>query len=271
MLSEVACPLCGARSRRTRYRGLALAGATTGLHRCARCGVHYVSPRPTGAELERQYRDPDEQERYYREEYAPIVPAVTRHTDRTIRLLEAHQAPGTLLDYGGGAGVMAAAAARRGWRALGYDVSPAAARWGRELLGTEILDRLDAVRASPLAPFDAVAVVEVVEHVERPVELLREALSLLRPGGTLVVSTPNFASLARRRAGAAWGPIIPAAHIALYDPATLRRLLRAAGAEPLRVLTWWNELGRLPAPLRRLPWLRDPPGGHALLAFARAA
>ncbi len=222
-----------------------------------------------GADLERQYVDPEIQERYYREQYAPIVPAALRQAARTVRLLEAFRPGGTLLDLGCGAGVVAAAAAARGWLAIGYDVSPVAARWGRKLLGTDIVGNWGDVVDSPLAPFDAVAAIEVVEHVDRPLELLRRGLSALKPGGILVVSTPNLDSLARLRHGRRWSAILPDQHILYLNPRSLRRLLLRAGAEPLRVLTWSSEIARLPVPGAWLRWLRDPPGGHALLALAR--
>lgn len=264
-LHEVPCALCGSWRRRRVHRDLHLDGAPTAMWRCGDCGSGYISPRWTGADLLRQYVDPDEQERYYREEYAPIVPGVVASTDRTIALLERFAPVGSLLDYGCGAGVVAAAAARRGWRSVGYDVSPVAARWGRELLDAEVVNDWDAVAAR--GPFAAVAMVEVIEHLERPLETVRHALSALRPGGVFAISTPNLASLAHLRRGAAWPVVYPEAHILYLTPRALRWALRRCGAEPLATLTWSNEVARLPLPARL--GLRDPPGGPALLAFAR--
>jgi 2-polyprenyl-3-methyl-5-hydroxy-6-metoxy-1,4-benzoquinol methylase len=266
---EAPCPVCGSWSRRTVYGGLVLDATVTALHRCRVCRNRYISPRRTGDDLLHQYVDPKEQERYYREEYAPIVPAVVRNTGRTVRLLEAFTPPGTLLDYGSWVGVMAAAAAARGWHAIGFDVSPSAARWGRELLGTRVVDDWGKVVASDLAPFDVVALLEVVEHLEDPATVLRRALEVLRPGGTLVLSTPNFASLGRARRRERWPHIYPAQHILYFTPSTLRALMRDCGVRPLRTYTWSAEVARLSV-LPRWPAVPpDPPGGPALLAFGR--
>lgn len=269
VLREVPCPVCASTWRRRRYGDLSLCGQSTALFRCRGCGSGYISPRLVGHDLTRQYTDEADQERYYREMYAPIVPRLVAGMDLTMRLLEGFTRPGTLLDYGAGAAPVAAAAAKRGWGALGYDVSPVAARFGREALGTRVLTDWDEVAASPLAPFDAVAMIEVIEHVEDPRATVRHALSVLRPGGTLMVSTPNYASLARLARGSRWRMILPEGHILYFTPRSLRRVLRECGTRPLMTLTWWNLLGRLPGPRLWSRWLRDPPGGHGLLAFAR--
>ena len=59
----------------------------------------------------------------------------------------------------------------------------------------------DATRLSVMFPegsFDAVVMGELLEHVENPVDLLRQCHPVLRPGGTLVLSTPNPNSLIER-------------------------------------------------------------------------
>src|SRR5205085_8776424 len=46
----------------------------------------------------------------------------------------------------------------------------------------------------PGAPFDLIMAVELIEHLENPRHLLRECLGILRPGGRLIVTTPNINS-----------------------------------------------------------------------------
>ncbi len=85
--------------------------------------------------------------------------------------------------------------------------------------------------------FDAVTIIELIEHLpaESGLALLRRSLDVLRPGGKLLVSTPNYGSL--------W-PLVEALvnrlgeasyeeqHITRYDRASLRDLLvRAGGAD----------------------------------------
>ncbi len=44
------------------------------------------------------------------------------------------------------------------------------------------------------APFDAVAAIEIIEHLENPWHFFRQCFELLRPGGILIVTTPNNGS-----------------------------------------------------------------------------
>jgi SAM-dependent methyltransferase len=56
-------------------------------------------------------------------------------------------------------------------------------------------------------PVDRVLMVEVLEHLESPWTVLRIAAQLVRPGGRLVISTPNVASLRHRLELAARGQL----------------------------------------------------------------
>jgi 2-polyprenyl-3-methyl-5-hydroxy-6-metoxy-1,4-benzoquinol methylase len=58
--------------------------------------------------------------------------------------------------------------------------------------------RLAAEDADELAPADRVLLIEVIEHLEAPWSALRSAARLVAPGGRLVVSTPNLATLRTR-------------------------------------------------------------------------
>jgi SAM-dependent methyltransferase len=79
--------------------------------------------------------------------------------------------------------------------------------------------------------FDLVTMWDVVEHVPDPQALLRQARSLLKPDGWLLVETQNVTSSFARALGRRWQHYKHEEHLYHFDPATARRLLEQAGFE----------------------------------------
>ncbi|EEP75214.1 methyltransferase [Micromonospora sp. ATCC 39149] len=99
--------------------------------------------------------------------------------------------------------------------------------------------RLDVTRPLPLADRSVAGVVaaELIEHLYHPGALLAEIARVLRPGGALVLSTPNLATLQDRirfLLGRSPRQVDPMhrylhLHIRPFTAQMLRRILRAAG------------------------------------------
>ena len=85
----------------------------------------------------------------------------------------------------------------------------------------------------PAAAFDVVTQLGYIEHEWHPLDGLRAAWRLLKPGGVLVIKTPNYASWNRHVRGMEWcGYHIPA-HCNYFTRRTLARMLRQTGFEPI--------------------------------------
>jgi SAM-dependent methyltransferase len=67
-----------------------------------------------------------------------------------------------------------------------------------DLRGDVTFSTVPAEQAGGLAAADRVLLVEVIEHLEAPWSALRQAARLVAPGGRIVVSTPNLATLRHR-------------------------------------------------------------------------
>jgi SAM-dependent methyltransferase len=104
-----------------------------------------------------------------------------------------HEGGGLLLDVGCGAGNLWRFLANRFDRYLGVDV----VRYeGFPADGAFYPIDLDTQRVSlPDGTADVVAAVETIEHLENPRAFFRELVRLARPGGWIVVTTPNQLSL----------------------------------------------------------------------------
>jgi 2-polyprenyl-3-methyl-5-hydroxy-6-metoxy-1,4-benzoquinol methylase len=164
------------------------------------------------------------------------LPELTRR--RYVDILDrlaAYRATGRFLDVGCGGGFLVEVAAALGWQAEGLEVSQAAAEFGRSR-GTVIhagtLEEADL----PESVFDLITMMEVVEHVADPVDLLMRAGRLLRPGGALYLTTPNWGSLSRRFLGKRWFPV-SREHVVYFAPGTIRTALGKAGLRRVRTET----------------------------------
>ncbi len=103
--------------------------------------------------------------------------------------------PGDLLDVGCGRGEFLAAAAEAGHRVLGLDHDRAMLAEAQELPVREG-DALDFLQSTP-DRYDSITAFHVIEHlaVREAEALIRLAADRLRPGGRLIIATPNPGSL----------------------------------------------------------------------------
>jgi SAM-dependent methyltransferase len=100
-----------------------------------------------------------------------------------------------VLDAPCGAGGLSLALARKGFEVAAADVDSGA----RAALGERFrVADLNGSLPWPGAAFDAVCSVEGIEHLENAFAFLRETQRVLRPGGTLLLTTPNTLSLRSR-------------------------------------------------------------------------
>jgi len=141
---------------------------------------------------------------------------------------------GEVLDVGCGGGAFLARMRGLGWRVLGVEPDPGAVKVATEVRGLDV--RLGTLETQGLSAdrFDAVTSSHVIEHVHDPLAFLRECTRVSRPGGQVVVVTPNTESLGRRRHGTSWLGLDPPRHLHLFSRANLRRLAERAG---LRVVS----------------------------------
>jgi SAM-dependent methyltransferase len=141
---------------------------------------------------------------------------------------------GRLLDVGCGNGDFVRAMAALGWDAEGLDPDPtgvAAARASGVKAKQGTLADLDLGEYA--GAFDAITLSHVIEHVHDPAGDLRRIHDLLRSGGLVWLATPNLEALGLRRFGSDWLGLDPPRHLVLFTRASLERLVRDAGLEPL--------------------------------------
>ena len=218
------CPICGADEATPLFH------STNGypIVRCARCRVVFTdmtnAPPPSAL-----YPEFDQTESAIPRVFRSSLGVFTRQRENVVRSV---MPKGRLLDFGCGSGAFA-----RWMSGAGYDVV------GLEpfSLGQPVeADRLLLVRepfesAAPrLGQFDVITMWHVLEHLNRPVELLKSLANLLAPGGVLIVSVPNFDSWQSRVFRGGWFHLDPPRHVIHFEADTLENCLLDAGLETTR-------------------------------------
>lgn len=167
------------------------------------------------------------------------------------RLEESAQGRGALLDIGCGTGTTLVEAQARGWRVLGLEPGRAACAVARQRLGATSQGRvIEGYFPSHLpvdqASFDAIAILDVLEHFVDPQAFLRLIRRHLAPGGRLFVQVPNWDSLLVQLEGRA-SSVICTGHWSYFTPKSLPALLTRAGFRALHLETVVSEMDRIAA------------------------
>jgi SAM-dependent methyltransferase len=201
--------------------------------RCADCDALSIDPVPRGR-LGEIYPDT-----YY--SFSPgklsIAERIKQALDRrTFARLFAGVAGETLsaLDVGGGAGwllTQAKAVEPRLTRTQVVDIDASAQDAAHAAGHDFFLGRIEDFATNER--FDVILMLNLIEHVDDPVAVLAKVRGLLKPGGRVLVKTPNHDSLdARLFRTHSWGGLHAPRHWVVFTPESFRK---AAGKADLTV------------------------------------
>ena len=166
------------------------------------------------------------------------VPLNERPQGGHARLLELtlEGAPRDVLDVGCSSGYLAAPLAAAGARVVGVELDPGAAEEAQAYCADVLVGDVESMEL-PFGPasFDAIVCGDLVEHLRDPGAALGRLRPLLRPGGRLVLTTPNVANWAMRLSLLAgrWRyterGILDRTHAHLFTRKTLAETVERAG------------------------------------------
>jgi len=138
-------------------------------------------------------------------------------------------ANGKLLDIGCGTGSFLASMKRSGWGAYGVELSPVACEYAERNEGLNVFNGTVEDASFPNDFFDAVTMLQVLEHTQDPAGTLREVYRILKADGLLTIGVPNAASWESKLFGSRWGPWEIPRHLYHFSPTTITALLEKNG------------------------------------------
>ena len=159
-----------------------------------------------------------------------------------MKLVEAVGTGKRVLELGCSSGYLAQQLRDRGNAFVGVELDAEAAREAEQWCEQVIVGDVES-STLPLesASFDVLLCGDVVEHLRDPVAVLAKLRPLVKPGGTLVLSTPNIANWAMRLSLLAgrWRytdrGFLDRTHVHLFTRATLVEAVQSAGFRVRRV------------------------------------
>lgn len=259
-LETVPCGVCGCSKTKQIFMSQDFIYGNKGewpVSRCERCGVVFMNPRIPPSEIGEYYP-----KTYYTNvKLDPGMTALGRalfnavaasrgykiNSDESLplRILAWLSLPytsryimpakiidpvenGKVLDIGCGNGSMLTRYKRLGWQTFGQEISSDSGEIAKEA-GHEIFigDLFDA--NYPSQGFDAVTLWDSLEHIPNPSEVIQEVYRLLKPGGKIYISVPNFGSWYGRKFEDKWYMFTSPVHYYHYDKKTLAFLLSEQG------------------------------------------
>lgn len=207
---------------------------------CPECGIAFRERFPSPSELEEIYRQAYAEDKIgsgntNQESGGFAARSYAEFIGRSL------WRPGArVLDYGAGSGALVEKLRANGMEASGIEFASDARRFCSEKRGFSLMSNLDEV---PDGHFDAVSMIEVVEHLTDLQGTLAHLHRVIAPGGSLLVTTPNRKGLRARKDNGHWREAQKKFHLFLFDWPSLKFHLEAAGFQDIRRVVF--------SPLRR--------------------
>lgn len=236
----VRCPACDSARQAPGLEKLGFRYVT-----CEDCRSLYASPRPDPDQLAEFYRS-GESVRYWSSDFYKRTSharreAMFRPRARLVaELLDRHQpaARGLFADIGPGYGLFLEEVRILDLfqKLVGIEPGPDLAAVCREKGFSVIEKRVEAVAAEECQA-DFVSAFEVLEHVFSPIEFLRGARRVLRPGGIILLTTLSSSGFDIQVLWERARSVLPPHHLNLLSVAGMELLVARAGLKALDIST----------------------------------
>lgn len=185
MRNRYACPAC--EDNRVKH---SFHKAEFDIWRCAKCGSIFVHNVPDAETLLDIYAA-----HAYYDLPQESVERIRQENQRRLRSLTKFGAHRTILDIGCAQGLLLDEAQAMGFQTYGTELSATnveiCLQHGHKVIKGYVQDITDISDGN----FDVITCLDVIEHVEYPVEFLSMLVKMLSKSGILVVSTPNYSGI----------------------------------------------------------------------------
>lgn len=191
------CQYCGS----LKFSPVCLREDNTWVVHCDECHLEFVNPLPSVKAMQENYRKEmtgmdtkSGLHSNYILERKERIKSFSKLYNSRLKLIESlYPEKGNLLDIGCGAGFFLNCAKERGWDCYGLEILPEYIKYAQENFALENirLESLDESLTYDANTFDVVTLWDLVEHLRNPMDCLKRIHHVMKPGGLLIMWTPN--------------------------------------------------------------------------------
>lgn len=230
---------------------------TCQIVKCDSCGFVYVNPMP---DLSGYYKNTVD------EIYLNSKKQRLRTAEISVQEILRFKESGNLLEIGCSTGHFLDVASKH-FKVEGIELS----EWAyKEALKRHKVYNMPLSELNLQKKFDVITLFEVIEHVTDPSKELDLIFDLLKPGGLLVISTPDIDGWLPRLMGKKWWQFM-GMHLCYFSKATCKLLLEKKGFKILKITNYTHvfqlfsigismsrySIGKIVKPILSLPFIRD--------------
>ena len=202
------------------------------LIKCMHCGLIRFDNIPQVFDIKNYYYYKNKVTKKQQDLYNPIT---TKRYNNLLIKLQSFRKNNAVFDIGCGAGQFLSVAKKMNWQAKGVEISPYAVKVCKDFnLDVSCQDFLQAKIQHNY--YDIVTMFEVLEHLTQPREYLLKANKILRKGGVIIITTPNFNCLTRILLRERWR-LIHKEHLFYFTPASFKKLIHDTNFKVLELIT----------------------------------
>jgi 2-polyprenyl-3-methyl-5-hydroxy-6-metoxy-1,4-benzoquinol methylase len=188
--------------------------------KCQNCSFVFAEDIPTENELIEEYL------KYPRKE--EMSPTNLVRFEEYLDSFEKYRKTNNILEIGAGVGFFIKLAKERGWNVYATEYDDVAVQRCKDKGATVHQGKL-SLENYENDFFDVIFSTEVIEHINNPREEVEIKSKILRTGGAVFITTPNFNSISRRVLGEKWNVIHYPEHLSYYTSKTLSKLFNQFG------------------------------------------
>ena len=208
-------------------------------YRCGSCGLISPDPIPDEKTIEEHYSIGFKEGNYLRlrqweTQYRHVYQTMAQFLQKGISPLGIDLKGASILDIGCFTGDFLQILNEYGADVYGVELQKKAVEIANQKLPGRIYEADIYNDVFPNLNFDIICMNGLIEHVIEPVKLLHRSFELLKPGGVLMIQTPNSGSVLSYVMRQYWPPVAPVEHIYLFSRKSMQFVLATCGFNELK-------------------------------------